>query len=240
MPRISVLPVRSSHRPRDVQKFLELIGLRTLAGADDEIRMRAAGGQVELSARGHSGQTRLSFETDDLEALAARLTEAGVPDVVLSETGRPSLTCRDPLGDAVAIRRRAAGHHPGPLPLTTIVPVRFTDPAGPYAQFLSALGLRPTSDSSEYHVNFGGDRPSDGQVRLHYPYRDDPPVVAGDRAAAVQLTFESAEPLEVIAARLRAAGHEPAIVVHKLETALEVVDPDGQQVDVAGAATGTQ
>jgi hypothetical protein len=56
----------------------------------------------------------------------------------------------------------------------------------------------------------------------------------------VQLTFESAEPLEAIAARLRAAGHEPAIVVHKLETALEVVDPDGQQVDVAGAATGTQ
>lgn len=57
------------------------------------------------------------------------------------------------------------------------------------------------------------------------------PVVTGG-GAAVQLTFESGEPREQIAARLTAVGFEPNILTEDFGSLLSVLDPDGQEVQV--------
>jgi hypothetical protein len=61
-------------------------------------------------------------------------------------------------------------------------------------------------------------------------------VVTGGRAAAVQLTFETAEPLTDLAARLSGAGFPAEIVTENFGSLVVVTDPDGQPVQVYAAA----
>ena len=252
MTGLLVQPVRCTDHLSDMRRFLEAIGLRALSTSGRGWSGTGRGGRVALHWAGSSGaqpgQTRLGFESDDVDALAARLADSAVLHITISDEphGRV-LTCQDPLGDIVAVNEAAVGErtsYPRESQLKSqdrpsdivVMPVRFTDPAGPYRSFLRALGMDQAVKVSPYHLDFST-AGAHGQVRLHFVYSDDPPVVSGGQAAAVQLYFESTGALTDIAARLSAAGFEPALSSERYGGAvLQVTDPDGQLVEVGSVA----
>jgi hypothetical protein len=252
MTAIVVRPVRFTAHLAEMQRFLELIGLRPwiLTDRGGWSDMSCGAGRLALhdaasSAFGHQpAQTTLAFEADDITMLAKQLTSAGVPDVtVYDESYGRVLTCVDPEGATIAVDEKATDLYgyqlraePGAPESLRVMPVRFTDPAGPYGGFLQALGLRPAGEVNPYYVNFLAAQGAQGLVGLHRVF-DDLPIVADGRSPAVQLCFESGEPLEDIAARLTGAGFDPAIVTEEFGRLLSVTDPDGQPVQVHAAAS---
>lgn len=248
MTAVMVRPVRFTDDVAAMQHFLELIGLRPWIVTDGGgwSDMAAGGGRVALHdaatsvTGGLPGQTDLNFEAGDIGALARRLEEAGIAEVTIyDEAYGRVLTCADPEGSVVAVDEVPADLYGSqlraersPVDSLRVMPVRFTDPAGPYGGFLQALGLRRAGEINPYYVNFLADGGMQGQVGLHHVFAEDLPVIRGGRSAAVQLTFESAEPLVELAARLSAAGFEPGIVTEDFGSLLHVTDPDGQVIQV--------
>jgi hypothetical protein len=251
MTAIVVRPVRFTEHLAAMQRFLELIGLRPwiLTDRGGWSDMSCGAGRVALhdaasSAFGHlPAQTTLSFEADDISTLAKQLTSAGVPEVTIyDEAYGRVLTCLDPDGATIAVDEKATDLYgyqlraePGAPESLRVMPVRFTDPAGPYGGFLQALGMRPAGEINPYYVNFLAAHGEQGLVGLHHVF-EDLPIVADGRSPAVQLCFESGEPLEDIAARLTGAGLGPAIVAEEFGRLLSVTDPDGQAVQVHAAS----
>ena len=248
MTEIVVRPVRFTADVSAMQSFLELIGLRpwlvTNQGGWSD--MACGAGRVALHDAASStsgapaGQTTLCFEADDLALLAKQLIAADVAGVtVYDEAYGRVLTCLDPDGAAIAVDERPTDLYgsqlraePGAPESLRVMPVRFADPAGPQVGFLRALGLRPAGEINPNYVNFLAEGGAQGQVGLHHVFSEKLPVVLGGDGAVVQLTFESGEPLEQIAARLATAGFEPRIITEDFGSLLSVVDPDGQEVQV--------
>jgi predicted enzyme related to lactoylglutathione lyase len=239
-----------------MEHFLALIGLRPwlLSERGGWSDLAAGGGRVALheaatsTTGGQPGQTRLCFEAADITALAGRLEEAAVAGVTIyDEAYGRVLTCEDPEGAVISVdevaedlygyQLRAESGTPESL---RVMPVRFADPAGPYGRFLQALGLEPAGDINPFYVSFLADGGTQGQVGVHRVFGDELPVVPGGGGAPVQLTFESGEPLDQLAARLAAAGFDPGIVKEDFGSLLHVTDPDGQVVQVhEPAASGS-
>lgn len=251
MTAVVVRPVRFTSRLPEMQRFLELIGLRPWITADGGgwADMSCGAGRVALhdaatsDSGGMPGQTTLGFEAEDVTELAGQLTGAGVTGVsVYDEAYGRVLTCSDPDGATVAVDERAADLYgyrlraePAALQSLRVTPVRFTDPTGPYGHFLSALGLVPAGAANPFYVNYLAGGGAQGQVGLHQVVGPDQPVVPSSRLPVVQLNFESAEPLEQLAARLAAAGYEPGIATEDFGSLLHVTDPDGQLIQVHAA-----
>jgi len=250
MTGIVVRPVRFTDNIEPMRAFLELIGLRprieSVGGG--WIDLVADGGMVALHSAagsdsgGVQGQTRLSFEADDLDALARALTDAAIPGVtVYDEAYGRVLTFTDPLGDRIAIDERMTDLYgyralPGDKPAgPKVMPVRFCDPAGPYGHLLQALGLQPLGEINEYYVNFAAADGEHGLVGLHHVFAGELPITAGE--GSVQLTFESAEPLAQLAVRLEGAGFAPQLHSEDIGSLLAVTDPDGQPVQVHEPST---
>ena len=250
MGTIVVRPVRFTNDVARMQAFLEHVGLRPRieARGGGWVDLIADSGMVALhdaatSAIGAKpGQTCLSFEANDLDQLADQLRDAGVPDVTVHDEayGRV-LSCTDPLGDQIWVDGRTDdlyGYrtHPESRPEAglSVVPVRFTDPQGPYADWLIALGLTRIGESNESYVMFDAGDGKHGYVGLHHVYTQDPtdlPIVEGRGSA--HLTFATHEPLDAVAARLVDAGHGDAhVIVEDFGSMLSVTDPDGQEVQV--------
>jgi hypothetical protein len=250
MGNIVVRPVRFSADVPRMQAFLEVVGLRPRIEAQRGgwVDLTADSGMVALHdaassvMRAKPGQTCLSFEVNDLDKLAERLRDADVRDVTIHDEayGRV-LSCTDPLGDQIWIDGRTEdlyGYraHPESRPDAglSVVPVRFTDPQGPYADWLVALGLARIGESNESYVMFDAGDGVHGYVGLHYVYTDtaaDLPIVAG--RGSVHLTFATHEPLDAVAARLVEAGYGDAqVIVEDFGSLLSVTDPDGQEVQV--------
>jgi len=170
MSDLVVRPVRFTDNVEQVRRLLEALGLRPRLESEGGgwVDMVAGGGMVALhSARNSarhapSGLTSLSFEADDIDALAKRLDAAGVPDVVVyDEAYGRVLTCRDPLGDEIAVDERSVdlygyrAHDPaGVRPGLRVMPVRFADPLGPYGGFLAALGLEPRGEPDAHFTGY--------------------------------------------------------------------------------------
>jgi hypothetical protein len=251
MTEIVVRPVRFTADVPAMQSFLELIGLRPWLVTDQGgwSDMACGGGRVALhdatasTSGAPAGQTTLCFEADDLAQLGNHLTAAGVADVTIyDEAYGRVLTCLDPDGATIAVDERPTDLYgsqlraePGAIESLRVMPVRFAEPTGPQAGFLRAFGLRPAGEINPYYVNFLADAGAHGQVGLHHVFSGELPVVQGGVGAVVQLTFESAEPLDQIAARLSAAGYEPRIITEDFGSLLSAVDPDGQEVQVHAA-----
>jgi len=246
---IVVQPIRFTDGVAATRDFLTVLGLQVRLESEggDWVDMASAGGRVALHSAESSvtgathGETRLSFETDDADALAAQLTAAGVDAVtVYDEAYGRALDCRDSLGDTITINEQAddlygyrlldTSAETGPAQLR-VSPVRFTDPQGPMVHWLEALGLQRIGAPNGFFVTYAADSGDHGYVGLHHVYSDDLPVVAGP--AAVQLTFTTDEPLDAVADRLRAAGYDDASVTREdFGGMLSVTDPDGCLVQV--------
>jgi uncharacterized glyoxalase superfamily protein PhnB len=250
MGNIVVRPVRFSADVPGMQAFLEVIGLRPRieARGGGWVDLSADSGMVALHDAATSvmgaepGQTTLSFEANDLDSLADALRDAGVPDITIHDEayGRV-LSCTDPLGDPIWIDGRTDdlyGYraHPESRPEAglAVTPVRFTEPQGPYADFLVTLGLTRLGEPNESYVMFDAGDAKHGYVGLHHVYTQDPadlPIVAGQ--GSVHLTFSTHESLDAVAARLVEAGYGDAhVMVEDFGSMLSVTDPDGQEVQV--------
>lgn len=245
--KIVVRPVRFTDHVKAMQVFLELLGLRPRveSTAGGWIDMVCGAGMVALhdaassESGAPSGQTTLSFEADDIDALAARLVEAGVSDVaVYDESYGRVLTCTDPLGDPLAVDERADDlygyvlHPMAPPSSLRVSPVRFADPSGDYGGFLSALGLTACGAADEWYATYAAAGGDHGVVGLHRV--PDAGEIAGVVAGrtAVKLTFESPEPVDDLAGRLLGEGYTAEVRHDSFGSFLTVVDPDGQQVEV--------
>jgi uncharacterized glyoxalase superfamily protein PhnB len=250
-----VRPIGFTDDVEAMQGFLETLGLRPqiMAEAGGWVEMVAGGGMVALhdaatsATGGKPGETRLAFEVDDVTGLAERLVDAGVEDVtVYDEAYGKVLTCTDPLGDTVSVDGRSDDLYgyrvvraDTPAATLRVVPVRFTDPKGPYGPWLEALGLSRVPDGDDAYAMYAAGSGEHGYVGLHQVYSDDLPIVPGP--AAVHLTFVTDEPLDAVAARLVAAGFADAVVVHEdFGSMLRVTDADGRECQVHGAPPGDE
>ena len=107
-----------------------------------------------------------------------------------------------------------------------VMPIRYVADVAAAARFYTALGLIPGDGSRS--GNWAELNGSGGLLALHTAR-----MAEQDRPGRVELSFETAEPLEDLAARLTAAGFEPqAIVDENFGRSLRVVDPDGVLVQV--------
>jgi hypothetical protein len=242
-----VRPVRFTSDVPAMQAFLETLGLaaRIESESGGWVDLVAGAGMVALHGAATSdtgvlpGQTRLSFEADDLDALAAALIDAGHDDAhVVDESDGRLLVVTDPDGEQLIVDGASddlygyrAHLDRRPDERLTVVPVRFTQPTGPYAGFLSAFGFAPMGEPDEYYMLFNG-ADSHGMIGLHHLFGAVLPVVAGP-GAIVQLTFTTTEPAPDIAARLDHAGYDRVEIRHEdFGDVVSVVDPDGQDVQV--------
>ena len=245
MTPLVVRPVRFTDSLAEMRHFLEAVGLRARVESDRGtwVDMVAGAGMVALHSAAESatgataGETRLSFEADDVRALAERLRTCDVADVtVYDEAYGLVMTCTDPLGDPITIDGRSTDlygyrlHQASPNSRWRVMPVRFTSPLGPYGDFLEALGLGRRGKPNDYYVIHAG-ADGTGQVGLHYVYSHDLPLVPGP--AAVHLTFETDETLESVADRLASHGYADAtITTETFGSLLTVTDPDGRECQV--------
>ena len=240
-----VRPVRFTEDVAAMRSFLETLGLapRVEAESGSWVDMVAGGGMVALhdaassGTGGAHGQTRLSFEADDVDALAGSLKEAGFADATVHDEnyGR-ILTVTDPLGDFVVDERSGDlyGYRLHDIDRANkawrVVPVRFTDEGPAYAGFLHALGL--TGEPNDSYATFAASGGEHGYVGVHHVYDENLPIVAGPGAAS-HLTFTTAEDLEQVADRLREAGHtDVSITREEFGAFITVTDTDGQEVPV--------
>jgi hypothetical protein len=247
MSGIVVRPVRFTDNIEAMQRFLATLGLRPRMASESGLwlDMVADGGMVGLhdaasaTSGAAAGETRLSFEADDLATLAWELRNAGVDDVVIyDESYGQVLTCRDPLGDTVAVDGRPEDLYgyrivvgEAPVAGLRVVPVRFTDPKGPMGSWLEALRLTPDAHGDDSYRMYAAGEGDHGYVGLHYVYSEDLPIVSGP--AAVHLTFATTEPLDEVASRLIEAGYADAGVTREAFGAiLSVTDPDGRECQV--------
>ena len=104
-----------------------------------------------------------------------------------------------------------------------VVPIRYTADVAAARRFYLALGLRAGAES---RPGAWAELPAaSGMLALH---------AATDREAGVcELAFETDEPLEEVARRLREAGFEPGPVLDENHgRSVRVRDPDGVWVQV--------
>lgn len=247
MTGIVVQPIRFTDGVTAMRDFLATLGLqvRLESESGDWVDLASGGGRVALHSADSSvtgargGETRLSFETDDVDALAEGLRSAGVAGVtVYDEAYGRALDCRDPVGDPVTVNEQpddlygyrllSGGAASASMRVT---PVRFTDPRGPVSGWLEALGLARLGEPNDSYVMYAAAGGDHGYVGLHYVYSDHLPIVAGP--TAVQLTFCTDEPMDEVARRLVDAGYgDAAVSRERFGAMLTVTDPDGQQVQV--------
>jgi catechol 2,3-dioxygenase-like lactoylglutathione lyase family enzyme len=107
-----------------------------------------------------------------------------------------------------------------------VMPIRYVADMAASARFYTALGL--TIADSSRSGNWTELNAAGGVLGLHAARTS-----AQDTPGRVELSFETQEPLEVLADRLTAAGFEPeAILDENFGRCLHVTDPDGVLVQV--------
>ena len=242
---ITLAGIRFTDDVARMRAYLEALGLsagitRSTAQAD-WAAMHAGAGQVLLHSaatsdhRMPSGTTLLTGETPDVAELAGMLKHRGLGTTLVDEAYARSLEVIDPLGAVVVVNETQTDTYgydtqrPEPDPGVEVVLSRFTEPAGPYADFALALGLRPQGEPSDRYAAYGAGH---GVIGLHH---DDGSTGLGGPGphARVALGFCTTGHLEQLQERLSVAGFEPGtIVVADFGSRIETVDPDGQHVEI--------
>jgi hypothetical protein len=209
---VVIRPLRFTADVTAMRQFLETLGLapRVEGEQGSWVDMLAGDGMVALhdaassSTGGKHGDTRLSFEADDIDELKARLVAAGHEDATTwDEAYGRVLSVTAPGGLVIWIDERSEDlygyklHRTPPDDRLTVAPHLFG--ATPdWEPFLEFLGVRQ-------------------------PVTFDP---AGD--FAVRLDLRTTEPLPDVTNRLRAAGYTADLV----DQTVVITDPDGQPVQV--------
>ena len=236
---VVVMPVRFTEHLPQMREFLSLIGFSPKVSRPERwVTMAGSAGMVALheaaiSGSG-SGETELSFEVADIDALAAQYIEAGFVDVeIYDEAYGRVLRVQDHEGKQLSFDQPSDdlyGYHlddPRPEHGIISMPLHFVPPTGPIARLLSAAGFvrLDEGDDEWWRVwrSTGG-----GLIALHPPTDDAPP-------GSTRLGFRTQEPLSELAKRLTAAGHAGVTLADEYGGELTVTDLDGQKVFIAPA-----
>ncbi len=216
-------PVRFTSDVAAMQRFLELVGLRSrvesesggwvdMVGTSGMLALHDAAGSAQ---RTPAGTTTLSYECADADALARRLRAAGLRAEVVDEAyGRVLVTGADRWQVVVdEVQRDLHGYrrHVGADPTSAVGAVLRTGAGDPLRAILEVLGA-----TGVLEVHPGDGVPAlgpDGEWYVSAPVH---PVLTTD------------EPLAEVAARLGVAGF-PARLGDGVMT---VTDPDGQRLAV--------
>ncbi|TDD48485.1 VOC family protein [Kribbella antibiotica] len=212
MSDVVVRPLRFTDRVAEMRAFLEALGLhaRLESASGGWVDMLAGRGMVALhdaassSTGGKPGQTRLSFEAEDIGRLKDLLESAGYGDVAIwDEAYGRVLKVSGPAGESLWIDERSDDlygyklNEGVPDERVTLTPLLDATHQAEWRKLLTVLGL------------------ADG-FRFGSP---------GDE---VRLEFVTTEALDDVLQRL--SGYE---VIRSYDT-LEITDPDGQPVMVHG------
>ncbi|MFI5708074.1 VOC family protein [Kribbella sp. NPDC051620] len=223
MNEVVIRALRFSNDVQTMRAFLETLGLRSRIESESGIwiDMVAGRGMVALhdAARsdtgGEPGQTRLTFEADDIDELKDRLDAAGFEEVsIFDEAFGRVLTARGPDGAGLWIDERPKDlygyklHAAHPDTRWSVTPVLAVSDQAGWERLLDVLG---------------GDNPELARFR-----RGAEVQLAG--GPEVQLELTTTESLDEVAERLTATGYR----AEKADGGLSVVDPDGQIVRVRG------
>lgn len=227
-----------------MRDFLALLGLSPrVTGAEKWVVMAGASGTVGLhatavaSSGAASGETDLTFEVPDADALKAQLAAAGLVDAeIYDEAWGRVLTVRDHHQRELYINERPDDYYgyqldePRPEHGIVSMPVKFEQPAGTFAETLASLGFvrLDEGDDALWRV---WSSPDGGLVALHPPTDETAP-------GSVRIGFRTHEPLKELAERLVAAGHQDVTLSDEDGGALTVTDPDGQKVLVQPSRRG--
>jgi hypothetical protein len=210
-------PLRFTADVQAMRKFLETLGLRSRVESERGgwVDMVAGQGMAALhdsaisNTGGRSGETRLSFEADDIDELAQRLQEAGYDDAtVWDEAYGRVLSVTGPGNTTIQVDQRSDDlygyklHDARPDERWSVTPVLQVSDQPAWQRFLETFG----GDAAQL-VSFG----------------------APAAVLVVRLGLSTTESLADVKQRLRAAGYEPT--THG--DALAVRDPDGQPVTVS-------
>ena len=215
--QVVLRPLRFSTDVQAMRGFLELLGLRSRVESEHGgwVDMVAGRGMAALhdaassNTAGRPGETRLSFETDDIDELAQRLRDAGYADATTwDESYGRVLSVTAPGGSTVWVDERSDDlygyklHDARPDERWSVTPVLHGADRPAWQRFVETLG----GDTPDL-VSFG------------------PSEAAG---LVVRLDLSTTECLSEVAQRLLAAGFEPTVT----GGSLTVCDPDGQLVTV--------
>jgi hypothetical protein len=238
--KVVVMPLRFSDHVPQMQDFLSLLGFsRRVSRADKWITMAGHSGMVALhntaTKTSPSGDTGLSFEVADIDALYAQFGEAGFTDrEIYDEAYGRVLTVRDPEGTQLGFDEPEDDMYgyqvdePRPEHGIVSMPLRFDPPSAPIARLLAAAGFVRLDEGDDQWWRVWR-APDGGLVALHPPGDDTP-------CGSVRLGFRTEEPLADLAARLTAAGYPDVTVSDDFGGELTVTDPDGQKVHVGPVA----
>jgi hypothetical protein len=214
---VVIRTLRFTNEVQAMRAFLETLGLRSRIESESGIwvDMVAGRGMVALhdAARsdtgGEPGQTRLTFEADDIDELKDRLDAAGFEDVsIFDEAFGRVLTAKGPGGAGLWIDERPKDlygyklHDAHPDTRWSVTPM---------------LGVSDQVGWERLLDTLGGDNPELARFR---------PATELE----VRLELTTTESLDEVAKRLAATGYR----AEKTDGGLSVVDPDGQTVRVRG------
>ncbi|TWD83631.1 hypothetical protein FB561_4797 [Kribbella amoyensis] len=213
---VVIRPLRFTADVKAMRAFLETLGLQARVDGEDRgwVDLVAGSGMVALhssqtsSTGGQPGDTRLTFESDDIDELKDRLIEAGYEDATTwDEAYGRVLSVGGPGGTVFWVDERSEDlygyklHESEPDLRLTVAPQLSGANQADWLRFLDLVGCRQP-------VTFG---PADGEF-------------------AVRLDLRTTEPLTEMLDRLTAAGYSAELS----GTRIAIIDPDGQPIRVHG------
>lgn len=240
----TTFPIRFSADPDAMIAFWETLGLTREVHADDggPAVFRGASGMVAVRGAGSAeadaevGTTSLSFAVADVDTASAELSEAGLEPKIWDEPAGRQGSVRSPIGGSVGLSenlpRDVGGayrvHEQTVAASLDITVVWYTTDFRRDAAFFAMLGFEPFDDlDNPWWCSLRAGR-GQGVIGLHRAESD--PVGA---EALVEIGFETSEPLDALAGRLRAAGHDSATVFDdEVGTRVVVTDPDGRKLEI--------
>lgn len=223
MDDVVIRTLRFTNEVQAMRAFLETLGLRSRIESESGIwiDMVAGRGMIALhdAARsdtgGEPGQTRLTFEADDIDELLDRLVAAGFEDAsIFDEAFGRVLTANGPDGTRLWIDERPKDlygyklHDAHPDSRWSVTPVLAVSDRAGWERLMDTLG---------------GDNPELARFRVGAE-------VPGAGGPEVQLELTTTESLDEVAERLAATGYS----AERVDGGLSVVDPDGQTLRVRG------
>jgi catechol 2,3-dioxygenase-like lactoylglutathione lyase family enzyme len=248
-----VFPMRFSADPAAMVRFLEVLGLRArlqsgngayacLVGASGSVAVHACGAAATGGVR--AGFTSLNVLVADVRAAAAALSSAGNEadawDEAYGVQGAVLLPGGAALGLNEAVQADLYGYRsiePSGTGAVDVVAVRYSDDFAGDIAFFAHLGFVPDGPPDDPWWCALRGSPTAGVIGLHAPSGPRTPdaMASGwlERPAAAQLGFDTAEPLDELAARLRDAGYDTAsVLADQAGPKVVLTDPDGQRVEI--------
>jgi catechol 2,3-dioxygenase-like lactoylglutathione lyase family enzyme len=241
-PSYSVLLTRSSADPAAMIAFLQTLGLRSVQHDDSggaEFAGRAGFVAVRAAGAAEPGTTLLDLAVTEIAAAERELAGSGVR----VETGDGAGGGRAgrvvlPAGLVVRLDQETSQERFGGLPVheqrvaasLDVVAVRPSNDFASDAAAFAYFGFEPVGALDDpWWCPLRAGRAS-GVIGLHSPGGE--PLPAAPDAIAVRLGFETSEPLDALAGRLRVAGHDATVQTDERGAKVVLTDPDGQPLEI--------